>query len=78
MLLSTFSLGIRMRHYSFPFSIALPNAIPGSFTNDSDNYIRYTISAELPAYDEKSDPQVFSRSLNIREPARIVRNSFRA
>jgi len=52
--LASFNMGIRAGHYSFPFTIALPNTMPGSFTLDSSNYIKYTISAIIHPFNAKN------------------------
>ena len=65
--LAQFSMGIKTGQYSFPFALLLPNSLPASFGFGwNDNYVSYTISAELPAYDENSSIQCFERSLHIR------------
>lgn len=54
-------MGIQTGQYNFPFTILLPTTIPASFEFDTwyDNFIRYKISAIVPAYDSSSSPQIF-------------------
>lgn len=68
--LAKFDLGIRQGQYSFPFSLLLPASLTGTLHIDGENFIHYTISAYLPAYDENSATQTFDRHLHIREPPR--------
>lgn len=59
LLLAQFPMGIRTGQFSFPFSLLLPATFPASFEYEWNNWIRYTISAFFPAYDDKSPIPTF-------------------
>ena len=64
--LADFDMGINAGQYSFPFTFLAPAAMPSSVYLNSSNFIRYTITACLPKYDNDSADQKFIKTINIR------------
>ena len=64
-ILFNFNGQIQAGHYTFPFSMTLPHGLTGTFEKDSDNYIKYELSAYLTSFKEKKDKQTFTKNLTI-------------
>ena len=58
-------------HYSYPFAFPLSGGMPATYIMDDRNYIKWTITAQLPPA-QKFNQQAFQKTLYVREPPRAI------
>jgi len=73
--LASFDMGIQPGHYSFPFSLLLPAAMPSSLDLGYSNHIKYSLIACLPKPDNSHSDQQFVKNLHVREGPRGMINN---